>query len=298
MNTNDFGNRLKEVMNLRGIKQIELAEKTGISRGALSSYISGRWEAKSNNLYKLAYALNVSPAWLLGLDSTMKQNTSNNHIIGARIIEARKAKNITAKELADKIHVAASTISRYENGEINKIKMPVIDAIARALNVNPMWILGKSKYPDKNDTIKYMKTNELIAARRKELGMTLEEVAQTVGVGKSTVKKWESGYIKNMRRDKMALLAKALKLSPLDLLSDEVPTDKQSIHCLPELTKSDEREIESDLEDMMNAVASAAYDNKEEMEDAEAFKATIKAAMIQAKKIAKKKYTPKKYRKG
>lgn len=154
MNTNDFGNRLKEVMNLRGIKQIELAEKTGISRGALSSYISGRWEAKSNNLYKLAYALNVSPAWLLGLDSTMKQNTSNNRIIGARIIEARKAKNITAKELADKIHVAASTISRYEKGEINKIKMPIIDAIARALDVNPMWILGKSKYPDKNDMIK------------------------------------------------------------------------------------------------------------------------------------------------
>ncbi len=141
-----------------------------------------------------------------------------------------------------------------------------------------------------------MKVNELIAARRKELGMTLEEVAQAVGVGKSTVKKWESGYIKNMRRDKTALLANALKLSPLDLLSDEIEPSKQ-VTQLPKLTKSDEREIESDLEDMMNAVASAAYDSKEEMEDAEAFKATIKAAMIQAKKIAKKKYTPKKYRK-
>lgn len=64
-----------------------------------------------------------------------------------------------------------------------------------------------------------------------------------------------------------------------------------------ELTAKDEREIESDLEDMMNSMVSAAYDGQDNIEDIEAFKATIKAAMIQAKKLAKKKYTPKKYRK-
>jgi transcriptional regulator with XRE-family HTH domain len=63
------------------------------------------------------------------------------------------------------------------------------------------------------------------------------------------------------------------------------------------LTIKEEREIESDLEDMMNSISSAAYNGQEDIEDMEAFKATIKAAMIQAKKIAKKKYTPKKYRK-
>ena len=40
-------------------------------------------------------------------------DASNNRMIGSRIIKARKSKSITAKELADKIHVAASTISRY-----------------------------------------------------------------------------------------------------------------------------------------------------------------------------------------
>ena len=63
-----------------------------------------------------------------------------------------------------------------------------------------------------------------------------------------------------------------------------------------ELNRRDEREIESDLEDMMNSVSSAAFEGEDDIEDIEAFKATIKAAMIQAKKIAKKKYTPKKYR--
>ena len=64
----------------------------------------------------------------------------------------------------------------------------------------------------------------------------------------------------------------------------------------PELNSRDEREIASDLEDMMNSVSSAAFEGEDDIEDIEAFKATIKAAMIQAKKIAKKKYTPKKYR--
>lgn len=54
--------------------------------------------------------------------------------------------------------------------------------------------------------------------RRLELNMTLEEVGNIVGVGKSTVRKWETGDIENMKRDKIALLAKALRTSPLYIM--------------------------------------------------------------------------------
>lgn len=53
-----------------------------------------------------------------------------------------------------------------------------------------------------------------IKSRRLELGLTLEEVGNIVGVGKSTVRKWETGDIENMKRDKIVRLAKALKVSP------------------------------------------------------------------------------------
>lgn len=59
---------------------------------------------------------------------------------------------------------------------------------------------------------------ELIYNRRKELGLTLEEVGNAVGVSKSTVKKWENGHISNMRRDKIEKLAKILQISPVRLL--------------------------------------------------------------------------------
>ena len=64
--------------------------------------------------------------------------------------------------------------------------------------------------------------SEEMAKRIKELrtakGLTLEQVADVVGVGKSTVRKWETGMIANMRRDKIASLAKALGTTPAYLM--------------------------------------------------------------------------------
>lgn len=52
-------------------------------------------------------------------------------------------------------------------------------------------------------------------------GLTLEHVAQQVGVGKSTVRKWETGQIANMRRDKISKLAVALHTTPAYLMGWE-----------------------------------------------------------------------------
>lgn len=48
---------------------------------------------------------------------------------------------------------------------------------------------------------------------REQHDLTLEELGKRVGVGKSTVRKWETGQIANMRRDKIPALAKALGVS-------------------------------------------------------------------------------------
>ena len=62
---------------------------------------------------------------------------------------------------------------------------------------------------------------------RKEKGLTLEQVADIVGVGKSTVRKWETGMIANMKRDKIASLAKALGTTPAYLMGWK-ETEKES----------------------------------------------------------------------
>lgn len=68
-----------------------------------------------------------------------------------------------------------------------------------------------------------MNTGERIKQLRIARGMTLEELGQKVGVGKSTVRKWETGAIANMRRDKIAKLADALGTTIDDILGLESP---------------------------------------------------------------------------
>jgi len=74
-----------------------------------------------------------------------------------------------------------------------------------------------------------MDIGKMINQRRTELKLTLEQVGQAVGVGKSTVKKWEDGYISNMRRDKIALLAKVLKMNPVSFITGEFKEEDQAI---------------------------------------------------------------------
>lgn len=67
-----------------------------------------------------------------------------------------------------------------------------------------------------------MDIGTIIKNRRLELGLTLEEVGKAVGVGKSTVQKWENGFISNMKRDKISALAKILNLNPVSLITGDV----------------------------------------------------------------------------
>lgn len=63
-----------------------------------------------------------------------------------------------------------------------------------------------------------MDMGEKIHLLRLQNDMTLEELGNKVGVGKSTVRKWENGIIANMKRDKILKLADALNTSPAYLM--------------------------------------------------------------------------------
>lgn len=64
--------------------------------------------------------------------------------IGKRIKYARTLRQLTLDDIANTIGVARSTVQRYETGKIHKLKIPVLDSIAQALDVNPAWLCLKS----------------------------------------------------------------------------------------------------------------------------------------------------------
>lgn len=59
-----------------------------------------------------------------------------------------------------------------------------------------------------------MTVGERIRYRRKELDLTLEQIAKTIKVSKQTVQRYESGVISNIPPDKIEVIAKVLGVTP------------------------------------------------------------------------------------
>lgn len=80
------------------------------------------------------------------------KNLSNIEI-GKRIKQRRQYLNLTLQEVASSVGVATSTVQRYENGTISRYKLPVIESIAKILEVNPLWLIKEDEPIDLSKTI-------------------------------------------------------------------------------------------------------------------------------------------------
>ena len=67
-----FRNRFIEAMQIRGMRQVDVAEKSKLDKAQISQYKTGKYEPMQDALYKLASALNVNVAWLMGHDVPME----------------------------------------------------------------------------------------------------------------------------------------------------------------------------------------------------------------------------------
>lgn len=74
-----------------------------------------------------------------------------------------------------------------------------------------------------------MKVNEIIKKRRKELGLTLKDVANELNVSESLISRYESNDVKNMGIDKLIPLAKVLNTTPAYLMGWQ-EGDKREIY--------------------------------------------------------------------
>lgn len=90
------------------------------------------------------------------------------------------------------------------------------------------------KYVRKGDD---MEVKDIIKNRRLELGLTLLDIAKVVGVTEATVSRWESGNIANMKRSRIAALAKVLNLPPIALMGwdDDVLPNAIPLSEVPKL---------------------------------------------------------------
>lgn len=121
-------------------------------------------------------------------------------LLGRRIKEARIARDYTLDELASAVGLNKSTISRYERGEIESPKLPVIEAIATQLHTNPSWLIGKSDdrtFTPPNSKFSLYSPCSLFAPLRNlrvARGLSLEEAAYKIGISTEDYIAIENGH--------------------------------------------------------------------------------------------------------
>lgn len=123
MNDN-FASRLRFAMDDKSMKLSKLSNITGISKPLISNYLSGNYEAKQQNLYKLAKALDVEPTWLMGLDVPMKKsNFSDNtskFYFSLTLFEMIRYKRMKLKDFSKFLGINSERILDF----INKNEIP------------------------------------------------------------------------------------------------------------------------------------------------------------------------------
>ena len=105
-------NRIKEGMKMRKINAAQLAKMSGVSEASISNYLNDKVKPKTNNIQKLASALEVNEAWLMGYDvdpdadyeGVFKSDEVQNSKLESSENYGRLYKNIIRKILDDSLN--------------------------------------------------------------------------------------------------------------------------------------------------------------------------------------------------
>ena len=97
----NFPSRLKEGLVRANMTQIDLSKITGISKSAISQYLSGAFKPKQDRTFVIARALDVDPAWLMGYDVALKPKVLATLEIGKK---EKSVKKTDQSETKQKLH--------------------------------------------------------------------------------------------------------------------------------------------------------------------------------------------------
>lgn len=105
--------RLANALRDSGLSQVELCKKAGITAGALSSYLSGRYHPKQRTLERLADALNVSVLYLMGFDTSESGMNVSADPSEDRLLEMFRSLNAVGRKRALQDLEDLTQIERY-----------------------------------------------------------------------------------------------------------------------------------------------------------------------------------------
>lgn len=208
---NILGKRIKRERENKGLSQIELAKLLKISNTTLSQYETGQRIPGDEIKIKLADIFECTLDYLLGRTDNRAENILDLFVVrrtkmppwlsghewsgdspGARLRQARIAKNMTIQDLSKAVGITARGISRLETGKVTA-SLPNLRKLAQVLRV-PIAYLGRfEKLPENT-------LGQRITKARLYHGLTKEEMAQIIGLDPKTLRSWEQDKHKPLNK--------------------------------------------------------------------------------------------------
>lgn len=156
--------------------------------------------------------------------------------IGEIIKKRRKELNLSLKDIAKKLNVSESSISRYENEEIKNMGIDKLIPLSEILQIDIKELLNAINFSKKKKkaTLKEIEIANKLKTLRTENKLSLKKVADFLNITSSTILKYENAYITNIPIDNINKLAKIYKVTPSYILGLDDNYDKNEIHLSKE----------------------------------------------------------------
>ena len=169
-----IASRLRAALELRGMKQAELVELTGIGKSSISTYLRGSYIPKQKNIYKMAKALNVNEAWLMGEDVDPTRQNAYSEPSDSSLVTIHYAGPVAA-------HFNATPDDAYEQRTIPAEWI----GRRRPEDFFLATVSGDSMYPQFQDG------DEILCLRCSDMGISSRIGIMLLGGGEATVKRIE-----------------------------------------------------------------------------------------------------------
>lgn len=141
--------RIKFLRDLKGITQVELSKKLGVTQSLVNSWENGYTNISLKQLVKLSYFYQVPVDYILGLTTKFERSlydfksALDLKLLGKNIRLMRKIEDLTQEEFAKKIHTKRSNISYYETGKI-MISTADLKEMCNTFGFSADWCLGNT----------------------------------------------------------------------------------------------------------------------------------------------------------
>ena len=114
-------NRISEALAIRGMRQVELCELTGIKKASVNGWVKQNWQPKQEALYKMAKVLDVSEMWLAGYDVPMERPIAQVKLDEISLLVEEMKRNDRVKDLYIKIAKLSPDQFTLIEGMVNQL---------------------------------------------------------------------------------------------------------------------------------------------------------------------------------